>query len=696
VALLYPPATTTVLGNATYKHRHMHGQLTEIRYASSEGANAQDGLTWGTAKKDILGAYDALPAAGGKIFYAGGTYADSVNTDRGLWIVGPNSANYASPPTGWRQQKQLTLIGVGSDYQANMHAGGAGLAGGSGTDLLKPTLWISGTNVPLEFQNVIMQFPAVAIRIGVETGGTGTTNTSGIVFRRCGYQLNQVAGNGPGIELGYAYWLYFYDCTLSGNTAAYTITAASITAGTTARFTIGTHSLVVGDTVYVSGVTPAGYNGNWTVTAIAATTFDANIGTSPGAGSIFGTAKPTRHYRRAAIAHDTVDRLSGTASGLIHIDNCIFNGGGFHYMPNGAGASGNIVIRNITHEGDFGGQPQPPTLHVRAAYGAAAMPAPLHAVQVENVELADGNFVDGAVLVDGLGTNEKAVVVHSADLRGNGTLIGQNAADGYRGRQTVINARGVWGHSASAARTFGAAGVPYINLAPQDASTWGSAIGNAVVTTGKPAPDGTALAARLNHASDEQRQIYRAGATFAIGDWVIAGVWRRAQTTSGYLDQNFPIISSVGGGAITFEGGSSDFVLNTPLPGYIDDGGWCWFAAGGKAISGGGGGELILSLRVAAGCAIDYYAPVLIQVAAASVVDDDDMRDFIRYFRTFPNQAPAGSISTLLGQKLIARGGLGIGNSAAATTPGSVVKKMEVFSETGASLGFIPIYNSIT
>ena len=43
-----------------------------------------------------------------------------------------------------------------------------------------------------------------------------------------------------------------------------------------------------------------------------------------------------------------------------------------------------------------------------------------------------------------------------------------------------------------------------------------------------------------------------------------------------------------------------------------------------------------------------------------------------------------------------ATGGLGVGNSAAATTLGSVTKKMEVFSETGVSLGFVPVYSSIT
>jgi hypothetical protein len=45
---------------------------------------------------------------------------------------------------------------------------------------------------------------------------------------------------------------------------------------------------------------------------------------------------------------------------------------------------------------------------------------------------------------------------------------------------------------------------------------------------------------------------------------------------------------------------------------------------------------------------------------------------------------------------LSATNGIGVGNSAPATTLGTVVKKMQVFDSAGASLGYIPIYNSIT
>lgn len=46
--------------------------------------------------------------------------------------------------------------------------------------------------------------------------------------------------------------------------------------------------------------------------------------------------------------------------------------------------------------------------------------------------------------------------------------------------------------------------------------------------------------------------------------------------------------------------------------------------------------------------------------------------------------------------RLLLQEGLGVGNTAAATTLGAVARKMEVFDSVGTSLGFVPIYNNIT
>ena len=46
--------------------------------------------------------------------------------------------------------------------------------------------------------------------------------------------------------------------------------------------------------------------------------------------------------------------------------------------------------------------------------------------------------------------------------------------------------------------------------------------------------------------------------------------------------------------------------------------------------------------------------------------------------------------------KILALGGLGVGNSTPATTLGTVVKKMQVFDMAGNSVGFVPVYDAIT
>lgn len=58
-------------------------------------------------------------------------------------------------------------------------------------------------------------------------------------------------------------------------------------------------------------------------------------------------------------------------------------------------------------------------------------------------------------------------------------------------------------------------------------------------------------------------------------------------------------------------------------------------------------------------------------------------------------QSASGNVRVI--EKLMAQAGLGVGNSASASALGTLTKKMEVFDAfTGASLGFVPIYGTIT
>ena len=66
------------------------------------------------------------------------------------------------------------------------------------------------------------------------------------------------------------------------------VTAASWSAGT-ATINAG-NSFSIGQTVVIAGVTPSGYDGTFVITSADATSFTYSLSTSPGTGTVFGTA----------------------------------------------------------------------------------------------------------------------------------------------------------------------------------------------------------------------------------------------------------------------------------------------------------------------------------------------------------------------------------------------------------------------
>jgi hypothetical protein len=79
------------------------------------------------------------------------------------------------------------------------------------------------------------------------------------------------------------------------------------------------------------------------------------------------------------------------------------------------------------------------------------------------------------------------------------------------------------------------------------------------------------------------------------------------------------------------------------------------------------------------------------------VLDVDDEGDVLLWGSAtdvYLQRSAANVLKT--GDKFIADLGIGVGNSAAASAVGTLSKKMEVFDASGASIGFVPIYTTIT
>jgi hypothetical protein len=590
-----------------------------MQFVSPEGDDDNDGLSWGSAKLTILGAYEALPIGGGTIYFASGVQMRPDAT-KGLWFWGSQAGGR---PADWLEARPLNLVGVPT-HQPGLPTGGplATLIGGS-----YPFKFMYDSTQQ-RFENISVDNATVAVRMGVADDGTrwdgGISQTVQKVFSNCQFRVAQVAGNGPCIDVGSnVFWIWFEHCVMVANE----------------------QELVAAD--------------------------------------------------KRSCVH--IDPTTAGGSGLIQLrDSNFAGGGGLRYKSGGVGGL-RVFMENITTEASTSGavpfSQQPCFELIKSGADLTGFNT------IRNVEIADAFAAEPAVRVDPAVDPRVCLVENvglGVGLEGPMTLIGGKVEPG-RGsppRNGMIGFQGgrLFGRHDSARRLFAPVSTLYANLVSQDTSTWSARSGSAVVTTGKAAPNGTTEAAELSSVSGlQERQVYRANTALAVGDYIIAGVWARE-------------VEGVAIGAIQMSLIGTGWTFDTaPIPGGAVSMGspyeseqWEWHSVIARvATAGGGANEVIFGLRCTPEAPMEYFAPVLFKVPVATV-SLDELHELRLHSSTWVDGAPVGSISTLRGQKFITHGGLGVGNAVAATTPGSVVKKMEVFDAAGASLGYVPIYSAIT
>jgi len=103
-----------------------------------------------------------------------------------------------------------------------------------------------------------------------------------------------------------------------------TITAATAAANVATFTTSVAHLIVPGDKFRVTGVTPSAYNGDWYAITAAGSTITADIGSTPAAGSVFGslikldsftTIAQVRDIQGLTLAADTIDVTTHDSAG---------------------------------------------------------------------------------------------------------------------------------------------------------------------------------------------------------------------------------------------------------------------------------------------------------------------------------------------------------------------------------------------
>lgn len=588
MALQLPPAAT-VLGSATYPHRKRHGVLTEVQYAHPDGNDANDGMTWGTAKQTILAAYDAGPSTGVHIKIAHGTKVGGEVTNQGIWLMGSGDSQFSSPPSGWRQVKPVVFEGVQSNKQLQFGFSGAYFSGGpnGGWDydgLAKPAIWISGSSAPVRFKNLFAFYVSVGARIGISADQTNrSSNTDHVWFENCHfYSYNSgVFKSNPGnmMEIGYWFWGWVEHCTF------------------------GAYS-------------PASRDSDQRVAVLV----------KPGAqsaGLIF--------FRDIISAGGGLKYYKGGTAWALDVDQWLHEGDFGSGEPatikivDGDG-NGNVVLRNIGRADINPATSYPYDVSINSA-------VPAQVVLTENCGAVEGPHVQ---------MNAYGAV--------NNTDMATQRAAGFTGGAPSAPPRVIAQHD-GAARQFGPVAVRFVNLAAQDVTTWSSKLGSATVTTGQTAPDGTTNAAKLSASSLDSRQVYRAPRTLTVGDWVVGAVWAKPDVAGGVGGS--PGAVEVGLQAAPdaglFDTGTPYF--GRDIDGIA--GKWQWLVVAAKITTVNfTPGELIFSLKCSNGHAVTYYAPTLLHIPAGTLTNDE-LWQMAYHLNTYPEGAAAGNIGLLRDNKLI-------------------------------------------
>jgi len=212
-----------------------------VQYVSPSGNDSSDGLSWGTAKQTIYAAWNTLYAInggspsyvngnGGTIYVAANASCGGPVAGQGLWIMGSSDPNWngGSVPTGWVKDMPVRIVGVGTNSWISNAPGPSVLVNcGSGASANLPSLWISGTGAPKQFDNLDFQGASggayQSMRIGIDSNGVYNTNSGavGLTFNNDQFDPSSNAGGGPTVDIGSnVFNIWFNNDMIQADTAA--------------------------------------------------------------------------------------------------------------------------------------------------------------------------------------------------------------------------------------------------------------------------------------------------------------------------------------------------------------------------------------------------------------------------------------------------------------------------------------------
>ena len=151
-----------------------------VLYVSPNGNDSNDGLSVGTAKLTLLGAYNGLASTGGTIYVSGSGVQCTPVAGQGLGIGGSGDTNFASFPmvignVQWIKAKSgvVNIQGISAThFSAASNTSWATSVSCGNTTTPTPGLWLSsiGSGMAISRLWIVSQY----IRVGVDSSGVRT------------------------------------------------------------------------------------------------------------------------------------------------------------------------------------------------------------------------------------------------------------------------------------------------------------------------------------------------------------------------------------------------------------------------------------------------------------------------------------------------------------------------------------------
>jgi hypothetical protein len=658
-----------------------------IVYASPNGSDTNDCLSWGTACLTLYHAYELLPVkklsiggGGGQIYFSQGTAMGGPVANQGLWVMGTVDANYCTISAASGLVRASNVVTV--------------TCAAATTYTIGESISIHNADNP-DFDGT---FTVASV-----SGSTVTFNQTA---------ANETSQNGAATPAG---WLPGKNVRLSG-VASQSMTGTNMANEAAAQLIAGSGTSASVPGIWLNGVFAFSIdhlsltacvpvligedsNGKLSDGEIAGmhitnSTFSASTNTGCGPTETIGSnvlwlwedhdtfgANSTAAQASDQRANILINGGTGAASSSqeMYFTNLNFNGAGGLKADGGTmPGSWGFVARNILEESDGATLAQPAvwiassnnsTFVDVAQLVVADCPAGSMAAFQNDFAGPPQQYVVGPN-IQGCGTNQP--------IQGPATIIAPRESNANETQDAIAQHEyGFWGAGAAvphfaaqiddSRRGFAPIAVRFAPLFDTLLdSTWNSSA--VTKTTGITAPDGTNNAVEVSLASGSGALTNATAAmTINTGDWVVGGVWAKPHAVGGTFGSPAPtggvVLVGLNGGPLTSSsetwpsGNTTQVSLKPTNPG---DGHWEWFPFAMKVTAGASGSTVAIYLYADSAHPIDYYAPIVLRIPAGTISDSEAL-ETMETLRPYSNTCPIGSVCGLAGQMLDVPGNAAFG-----------------------------------